>query len=292
MDLDWTIVDPIIERALREDVGCGDVTTEAVVPASATAEASIVARESGSIAGLPVAGKVFLGLSSAVRFMPRIDEGAPVAAGEVLATVAGPAQALLTGERLALNFLQRLSGIATLTRRCLDAVAGHDVKILDTRKTTPGLRYLEKYAVRVAGGVNHRSGLYDQVLIKDNHIALADGSIALAIERTRRRWGNELTIEVEADTLDQVHEALAAGVDIIMLDNMSDDDMRRAVAVVRESGPDGERPETEASGGISLERLAAVADTGVDRISLGALTHSAPSLDIAMDIDIGRCCAE
>ena len=287
MDLDWTIVDPIIERALREDVGRGDVTTEAVVPASATASADIVAREEGSIAGLPVAGKVFQHLSAEVRFTARVREGASVPAGEVLATVSGPARALLTGERLALNFLQRLSGIASLTRRCVEAVAGREVKVLDTRKTTPGLRYLEKYAVRVAGGVNHRSGLYDQVLIKDNHIALAGGSIALAVQRTRERWGNELVIEVETDSLDQVREALAAGADIIMLDNMSDDDMRRAVAIVRESGPDGARPETEASGGISLERLAVAADTGVDRISLGALTHSAPAMDIAMDIRTG-----
>ena len=287
MDLDWTIVDPIIERALREDVGSGDVTTEAVVPAGATAEANIVARKRGSVAGLPVAGRVFQQLSAEVRFTPRVREGASVTEAEALATVAGSAQALLTGERLALNFLQRLSGIATLTRRCLQAVAGRDVKILDTRKTTPGLRYLEKYAVRVAGGVNHRSGLYDQVLIKDNHIALAGGSIALAVEGARKRWGNELIVEVETDSLEQVREALAAGADIIMLDNMSDDDMRRAVAIVRESGPDGGRPETEASGGISLERLAAVADTGVDRISLGALTHSAPAMDIAMDIRAG-----
>jgi len=287
MDLDWTIVDSIIERALREDVGRGDVTTEAVVPASAAAEADIVAREAGSIAGLPVAGRTLQRLSAEVRFTPRVREGASVAAGEALAAVSGPARALLTGERLALNFLQRLSGIATLTRRCVEAVADRDVKILDTRKTTPGLRYLEKYAVRVAGGVNHRSGLYDQVLIKDNHIALAGGSIALAVQRARERWGNELIIEVETDSLDQAREALVAGADIIMLDNMSDDDMRRAVAMARESGPEGERPETEASGGISLERLAAVADTGVDRISLGALTHSAPALDIAMDIRTG-----
>jgi len=275
----------LVAAALREDVGSGDVTTTAIVPAGLRARARIVARQGGVIAGLPVAVAVFRRLSRRVRFRARVAEGAWVEPGQTIAELRGPARALLTGERVALNFLQRLSGIATLTRRCVQA-AGRNVLIMDTRKTTPGLRVLEKYAVRRGGGANHRFGLFDQVLIKDNHIRVA-GGIAAAVKKARAACGRRLLIEVEAETLAQVRAALAAGADIIMLDNMSLGQMRRAVALVRRHVRDtGRRVQTEASGGITLARLPRVAATGVDRISLGMLTHSAPALDIAMDIEV------
>lgn len=284
----------IVRRALAEDLGTGDVTSESLVPERAMDRAFIVARAPGVLAGIPVAEEVFRQVSLAVRFRALAQDGQAVAAGERVIETHGPARALLAGERVALNFLQRLSGIATLTRRCVEAVRGHDVKVLDTRKTTPGLRALEKYAVRMGGGVNHRFGLYDQVLIKDNHLRALlpeagdlPGAVRLAVTRARAHLGARMRVEVEAEDLAMVRAAIEAEADIIMLDNMSLDAMREAAAWVRAQrrARGSDRPITEASGGLTLDRLAAVAATGIDTLSLGALTHSVPALDLAMDFD-------
>ena len=260
--------------ALAEDVGEGDVTTAATVDADAWGRATLLLREPGVVCGLRAGETVFRALDEDIDFRPVGDEGSPVEAGPV-ARVSGSLQAILTGERTALNFLGRLSGIATLTRRYVDAVEGTGVAILDTRKTTPGLRALEKYAVLTGGGRNHRFGLDDGVLVKDNHLSAA-GSIAEAVERLRT--ATDLAVEVECDTLAQVEEALGAGADAILLDNMSLDELRRAVALV-----DG-RARLEASGGVTLETVRAIAETGVDEISIGALTHSARSLDVSLEL--------
>ncbi len=269
-----------VTRALAEDVGPGDVTTRATVPARARARATLVAREPLVACGLPLAEAAFRQLSRAVRLTRRAAEGERVAAGAVLLRLEGPARALLTAERVALNFVQRLSGVATLTARFVAATAGTRAKILDTRKTTPGWRALEKYAVQCGGGGNHRRGLFDQVLIKDNHlVALRDARpnpIAAAVARARRACPG-LLIEVEADTLEQVAQAVEAGADRVLLDNMPPATLRRAVRCV------AGRAETEASGGITLRRVAAIARTGVDFISVGALTHSAPAADVGLD---------
>mgnify|MGYP001195393886 CR=1 FL=1 len=292
MELNAERVAAAVRAALEEDLGGGDVTSEATVEASAQARGWFVARSSGVVAGLPVAREVFRQLSGEVAFSPIAAEGESVAAGARIAEVAGAARALLAGERVALNFVQRLSGIATLTRRCVEAVRGSGARILDTRKTTPGLRFLEKYAVRAGGGVNHRIGLYDQVLIKDNHLehlrTIAGSlpeAVRLGVLRARARGGAGMVVEVETETLEMVDAALEAGADVIMLDNMSLDEMREAARRVRarRTARGGERPITEASGGIRPEALSQVAATGVDTISLGALTHSAPVLDIALD---------
>ena len=284
----------IVRRALAEDLGPGDVTSEALIPRTARGRAFIVCRAPAVVAGLVVAKEVFRQLRPKASFKPLTADGRRVRRGEKVAEIIGPVRTLLAGERTALNFIQRLSGIATLTRRCVEAVAGHDVKILDTRKTTPGFRALEKYAVRAGGGTNHRMGLYDQVLIKDNHLnallAEADGdragAIRLAVLRARERVGRNLLIEVEAESLPMVEAALAAGADIIMLDNMTPARMREAARRVRAHRKKfrTRRPITEASGGVTPEKLARVAATGVDTISLGMLTHSAPAADFAMDI--------
>ena len=261
--------------ALAEDLGDGDVTTEATVDADATGSADLVVREPGVVCGLSVAEAVFRAVDSELRFERLVEEGASVAAGTAVARVAGPERAILTGERTALNFLARLSGIATLTRRYVDAVEGTGAAILDTRKTTPGLRALEKHAVATGGGRNHRFGLDDGVLVKDNHLRAA-GSVASAVERLRA--ATPLPIEVECDTLEQVSEALAAGAEAVLLDNMSPDQLRAAVALARG------RARLEASGGVTLENVRAVAETGVDEISVGALTHSARSLDVSLEL--------
>jgi len=261
--------------ALAEDLGDGDVTTEATVDADATGSAELVVRESGVVCGLAVAEAVFRAVDSELRFERLVEEGASVAAGTAVARVAGAERAILTGERTALNFLARLSGIATLTRRYVDAVEGTGAAILDTRKTTPGLRALEKHAVATGGGRNHRFGLDDGVLVKDNHLHAA-GSVASAVERLRA--ATPLPIEVECDTLEQVSEALAAGAEAILLDNMSPDQLRSAVALARGHA------RLEASGGVTLENVRAVAETGVDEISVGALTHSARSLDVSLEL--------
>jgi nicotinate-nucleotide pyrophosphorylase (carboxylating) len=261
--------------ALAEDLGDGDVTTEATVDADATGSAELVVKEPGVVCGLAVAEAVFRAVDSELRFERLVEEGASVAAGTSVARVAGAERAILTGERTALNFLARLSGIATLTRRYVDAVEGTGAAILDTRKTTPGLRALEKHAVATGGGRNHRFGLDDGVLVKDNHLRAA-GSVASAVERLRAV--TPLPIEVECDTLEQVSEALAAGAEAILLDNMSPDQLRSAVALARGHA------RLEASGGVTLENVRAVAETGVDEISVGALTHSARSLDVSLEL--------
>jgi nicotinate-nucleotide pyrophosphorylase (carboxylating) len=273
----------LVRRALEEDVGGGDVTTLATVPAGTRSAGTILARRAGVVAGLPVAALVFQLLDPAVRFTALVGEGQQVAAGEALARLEGDARALLTAERTALNFLGRLSGIATLAARCAAAVAGTGAAIVDTRKTTPGLRALEKYAVRAGGGRNHRFGLSDGVLIKDNHIKAA-GSIPAAVAGARHYASHLLRVEVECETEAEVRQALEAGADAILLDNMALDGLRACVALVRARAP---RTIIEASGGIGTdpERLRAVAETGVDLISLGALTHSAANFDISLEFE-------
>jgi nicotinate-nucleotide pyrophosphorylase (carboxylating) len=261
--------------ALAEDVGEGDVTTEATVDPDAAGSALLLLKEPGVVCGLAMAEAVFRALDSDVRFEALFDEGSSVDAGSAVALVSGPLRAILTGERTALNFLGRLSGIATLTRSYVDAVEGTGAAILDTRKTTPGLRVLEKHAVRCGGGRNHRFGLDDAVLIKDNHLRAA-GPIADAVASARA--ATDLPIEIECDTLEQVGEAVAAAVDAILLDNMTADDLVAAVALVRG------RARLEASGGVTLENVRTIAETGVDEISVGALTHSARSLDVSLEL--------
>ncbi|MFA5206016.1 MAG: carboxylating nicotinate-nucleotide diphosphorylase [Lentisphaeria bacterium] len=279
--LNRALIEPICQAALAEDMGSGDATTLAVVPEPLECTALLRTREDCICAGLPVARLLFSLLDPDVCFEALVEEGGRCAAGQPLARVTGKARALLTGERTALNFLQRLCGIATMTRRYVDAIGRHPTKILDTRKTTPGLRLLEKYAVAAGGGTNHRFGLYDRVMIKDNHRALASlagpGGIRRSVKACREQFP-KLEIEVEADTLDDVREAVEAGANIILLDNMTDDELAAAVRII------GGRAYTEASGGITLERLAAVAATGVDSISVGALTHSVRSIDIGLDM--------
>ena len=273
----WSLVDDVIARALAEDLGGGDVTTLATVPAETRAEARIVARAAAVVAGLPVAARVFAHVDRRVEVALVARDGERVRPGQSVATLAGPARAILSGERVALNFLQHLSGIATRTARFVERVAGTGARILDTRKTIPGLRLLAKYAVRCGGGQNHRFGLYDGILIKDNHIAAA-GSLAAAVARARALAPHLARVEVEVETLDQVREALAAGADLLLLDNMPLDEMRQAVALCRG------RAQTEASGGITEETVRAVAETGVDFISIGALTHSVSALDFSLDL--------
>lgn len=265
----------VVAAALAEDVGEGDVTTEATVAAEAVGTAELLVKEPGVVCGLGVAEAVFRALDPDTRFEPLVREGAVVDRPTAVALVAGSERAILTGERVALNFLGRLSGIATLTKRYVDAVADTGVAILDTRKTTPGLRALEKHAVACGGGRNHRFSLDDGVLVKDNHLRAA-GSISEAVANLRAT--TVLPIEVECDTLEQVSEALDRGVDAILLDNMSLDELRSAVAFV------GGRARLEASGGVTLESVRAVAETGVDEISVGALTHSARSLDVSLEL--------
>lgn len=265
----------VVRAALAEDVGAGDVTTDALFDESATGTAELLVKERGVVCGLAAAEAVFRLLDDGVDFEPLVRDGDLLEPGRV-ARVNGRLRALLTGERTALNLLGRLSGVATLTRLYADAVAGTGARILDTRKTTPGLRELEKYAVACGGGTNHRLGLYDAVLVKDNHIRFA-GGIEAAVERLRAA-GSGLPIQVEAETLDDVREALAAGVDSILLDNMPPETLRQAVAIA------GGRVPLEASGGVTLETVRTVADTGVDFISIGALTHAARSLDVSMEV--------
>ena len=264
-----------ISRALEEDVGSGDVTTDTIVSANASLRGRIVAKENGVVAGLEIARQVMLSLDQNVEFVAKVEDGTNVERRTVLADLEGPARALLTGERTALNFLGRMSGIATLTRKFVDAVSGTNAVILDTRKTAPGLRMTDKLAVRLGGGQNHRTGLFDMVLIKDNHIDFA-GSITAAVERVRAS-GTRLEIEVETRTLDNVREALSLGVKRILLDNMSIDTMREAVAIC------AGRAKLEASGNVTLHNVLEVAGTGVDYISVGALTHSPKVFDVSLE---------
>src|SRR4051794_10828931 len=267
----------VVRRALEEDVGPGDVTTEATIPASAHGRGVLLAKAPLVVAGLDVAAAVFRQVDPRTSLAPRAVEGHAVAPGTVIGEVTGPARALLTGERVALNFLQRLSGIATMTRRFVEASGGR-ITVLDTRKTTPGLRSLEKYAVRVGGGTNHRSGLYDAFLIKDNHVRLA-GGIRAAVARAREARP-DLPVEVEAQTLAEVDDALHARADTILVDNLSLADAREAVQRARGQA------KIEISGGVTLDRIPDLAATGADFVSIGALTHSAPSVDISFEIEI------
>jgi nicotinate-nucleotide pyrophosphorylase (carboxylating) len=272
----------IVRMALREDIGTGDVTTLSTVTADRQAVGRMVAKADGIVAGLPVVEEVFRQVDGNVAVRRIINEGTAVKTGDAICVVEGEARSLLIGERVALNFLQRMSGIATLTAKFVAQVGGTDARIVDTRKTTPGLRLLEKYAVRVGGGHNHRMGLYDAVMIKDNHI-IAAGGIAAAVKRARAQIPHIMTITVECETLEQVDEALTAGADILLLDNMTNGLRAEAVQRIRGSG---KRVLAEASGGITLETSAEVAGTGVDILSVGALTHSAPALDISLDLEI------
>jgi nicotinate-nucleotide pyrophosphorylase (carboxylating) len=273
------LYEDVVRRALAEDLAtAGDLTTDAIVPESATGRAAFVSRGAGRVAGLDAALHALRVLDPGVQVEVLRGDGADVEPRAPIARVEGRARALLTGERTALNLLCRLSGIATATREAVLATAGTRARIACTRKTTPGLRALEKYAVRVGGGVNHRFGLHDAVLIKDNHVALA-GGVAEAIRRARAGVGHMVRIEVEVDGLEQLDAALAEGADAVLLDNMTPDLLRVAVARV------GGRALTEASGGITPANLRAVAETGVDLISLGWLTHSAPALDIGLDVE-------
>jgi nicotinate-nucleotide pyrophosphorylase (carboxylating) len=271
------LVQRAVAAALAEDLGtAGDITTDAIIPSDAEAEATIVARKEGVIAGLDLAEATFGALDPDMQFHRAVRDGARVEAAGVLARVAGKTRALLTAERVALNFVGRLSGIATMTAAYVAAVEGTRARIACTRKTTPGLRALEKYAVRAGGGVNHRFGLYDAVLVKDNHIA-ASGGLSNALGRLRTRIGHLVKIEVEVDTIDQLGEALAFPIDAVLLDNMDVAMLKEAVRLV------AGRVKTEASGGVSLETVREIALSGVDLISVGALTHSATSLDLSLE---------
>jgi len=275
------IIQAIVRAALAEDVGAGDITTEAAIPPEVRAEAAIVAKEPCIVAGLALAAAVFHELNSKVQVKLLVNEGDVVAKGARVCALAGSAHAILTGERTALNFLQRLSGIATLTREFVEAVAGTKAKILDTRKTTPTLRLLEKYAVAAGGGTNHRMGLFDAIMIKDNHrvilARLGPKALRNAVATARKKHP-DAPIIIEADTLEQVEEAIAAGADHILLDNMMPDELREAVKLV------AGRAKTEASGGVRLASVRAFAETGVDYISVGALTHSARAVDFSLEL--------
>jgi nicotinate-nucleotide pyrophosphorylase (carboxylating) len=279
--LDPRMVKDVVTRALEEDIGSGDITTLALVPAAEEATAEIVAKENCVVAGLPVAEAVFGHLDVRTKFEPRVKDCDEAAAGELLAVVTGPATAILMGERTALNFLQHLSGIATLTKKFVDIVAGTGATILDTRKTIPGLRYLEKYAVSAGGGTNHRMGLFDRILIKDNHLRIQERFSADAIARAvalAREKNQSAPVEVEAASLEAVEAAVNAGANCILLDNMTPGELREAVELI--SG----RAATEASGGITLDSVREVALTGVQFISIGRLTHSARAIDISLKI--------
>jgi len=279
---DKKTVDRLVRDALAEDIGTGDMTTESIVPENINAEARIQAKEPGVVAGIPVAVAVFETLSTAVRSRVIIEDGGRVRRGASIMELTGPARPILSGERVALNFLQRLSGIATLTARFVEAAAGTGVRVLDTRKTTPGLRILEKYAVTMGGGHNHRAGLYDMALIKDNHIKVA-GNIGAAVKALRSSFPGS-PVEVETATLDQVDQALTAGADRIMLDNMDPDQVRQAIDLIRHRSMRENRPRVEVSGNVTLENIGFLAMDGVDDISLGSITHSAAALDISLQV--------
>ena len=271
------LVEPIVRRALIEDLGrAGDITTDAIAPADRIAGAVMASRREGVVAGLDLAALAFHLIDPAIRFTPVLADGARVTPGAAVATIEGPARGMLSAERVALNFVSRLSGIASATAALVASVAHTKARIVCTRKTMPLMRSLEKYAVRAGGGTNHRFGLDDAALIKDNHVAIA-GGVAEAIRRVRGHVGHLVKIEVEVDTLAQLEEALGASVDAVLLDNFSLEDLRRAVAMI------GGRAISEASGRVTLETAPTIASTGVDLISVGWLTHSAPILDIGLD---------
>lgn len=281
MNLNYHVLKKIIDLALEEDIGSGDITTQGIVDPDFTGRGFIRTKENGVIAGLPVAAAVFQRLDQEITFTAQAQEGDWVKTNHLLAIAEGKAQSILTGERLALNFLQRLSGIATYTAKLKEIIKDFPVNIVDTRKTTPGLRVLEKYAVRVGGGYNHRFGLFDAVLIKDNHLKIA-GSITQAVQKVRENISPLVKIEVEVEDLAGVEEALATGVDIIMLDNMEPEVIRQAVNII------GGRALVEVSGKINEANILAVAKLGVDFISVGAITHSARALDMSMSMEVKK----
>lgn len=283
MKIDYKTLDNLIASALAEDIGTGDVTTAALIHSKSRGRGLLVARERGVLAGMPVVKRLAQKFDGRLKITHALPDGSVLSRGTVIAEIRGPVASILTIERALLNFLQYLSGIATFTRKYVDAVAGTGVAILDTRKTLPGWRNLAKYAVRVGGGRNHRLGLYDQILIKDNHLALAKLTPAEAV-RLARAKSKRLRIEVEVENIADARDAALAGADIIMLDNLAPAAMKRAAAAIRAVNP---LIIIEASGGITLKTVRIVARTGVDWISVGALTHSAPSIDIALDI-VGR----
>lgn len=267
----------LFDLAYAEDIGDGDITTNNLIPPEGNKTARLVAKESGVVAGLPVTEMVFRKFDKNLKWDEKLSDGSLVEAGDVLVEFTANYRALLTGERKALNFLQRLSGIATYANKCMQEIEGHNVEILDTRKTLPGYRHLDKYAVRMGGASNHRFGLYDMVMIKDNHIQIA-GGIKPAVDAIRKKIPKSIKIEVETTTIEQVKEALESEVDIIMLDNMSSKLMKECVAIV------DRRAKLEASGNMTIKRIRKVASTGVDYISIGALTHSVKALDISQRI--------
>ena len=287
---------PLIKYALSEDVGTGDITSLNCIRGGVQARASLVARRDGVVAGADIARLVFKEVDPTLKFRLTTGDGSAITAGQAIAQVTGDAGSILKAERTALNFLQHLSGIATLTKRYVDAIAGTGATLLDTRKTTPGLRFLEKYAVRCGGGDNHRLALWDMYLVKDNHIRAA-GGVTAAIDRISRTRQGDLLLEVEVDSLEQLNEALRPEVYRILVDNQSPAEVKKAVAVVdrwcAEHPPDSPRmragarrwPEVEVSGGLSLERIRAYAETGADYLSVGALTHSAPALDVSLEVE-------
>lgn len=281
--LDLEVVFDCVNNALDEDIGRGDITSRAVVRSGVRARGSFMAKQDLILAGLEVADAAFTSFDPYLQIESMAGDGEEVKAGKIFARATGDAQTLLAAERVALNFLQRLSGIATVTRRYVDAIAGTGARIVDTRKTTPGLRLLEKYAVTVGGGSNHRMGLDDGVLIKDNHLVMA-GSVGEAVRRAKESCGHLHKIEVEVANLDQVRDALDARADILLLDNMTPEMVRQSVELVRSREPEERRTLTEASGGINLSNVRAYAEAGVDLISIGALTHSAPAVDISFKI--------
>ncbi len=268
----------LIENALKEDIGSGDITTNALVPDELVRKATMVAKSSGTIAGLAIAEAVFSHLSPNIEWKQFVKDGDSVKKGDLLVEMQGPFRALLSGERVALNFLQRMSGIASMTALFVEQVADFGTKILDTRKTAPGLRLLDKYAVKAGGGENHRIGLYDMVLVKDNHIKVA-GGIRNAVRQIRNQVPAGMKIEVETTTIEEVEEAVEMQADVIMLDNMSNETMQKCVELIQR------RAKTEASGNMNLDRVREVASTGVDYISIGALTHSVIAMDISMNIE-------
>jgi len=271
------MIEPSVRAALLEDLGrAGDLTTDSIVPTEARTECALVARQPGVVAGLDFARIAFHLIDPAIRFQVALPDGSRLKPGDLIATVSGPARGILTGERVALNFLSHLSGVASATRGIADAIAGHKAQVCCTRKTMPGLRAAQKYAVRVGGGSNHRFGLDDAVLIKDNHVAIA-GGVRTAVERARAGVGHLVKIELEVDTLDQLREAMDLGVDAVLLDNMGPDMLREAVGIV------AGRAITEASGRIRPETALPIAQSGVDLMSVGWLTHSAQVLDIGLD---------
>ena len=297
MDFDFGKIEALVNKALEEDLGTGDITTDNLIEAALPARGEFIAREEGIICGLPIIEPLFRLLDEDIKFKAAISDGDKVLSGQIMGEISGAARGILSGERVALNFLQRLSGIATLTRMFVRAVEEFPAKIYDTRKTTPLWRYLEKYAVKIGGGENHRLGLYDMVLIKDNHLRLLGcpsvagrpgllltGRKALKehIARLRKSLGPNVKIEIEVESLNDARAAILADVDVIMLDNMSLDEMRQAAELVKKSAG---KIEIEASGGVTLENVKKIARAGVDRISIGALTHSAPALDISLELE-------